>query len=123
MSQLGGDFVFGPGAPRVGLDFCYCLGLTNVLGPTCTFASRMQHTEDREWLDNDGLKLPDIFESDIEISELIQHLGIATCPSSPSRTLTALSGNERSQRNCSELPPDELVLVPSQLDNLRSTPP
>jgi len=78
MTQLGGDFVLGP-------------------GPICTFAARMQHAEDH-----------------VEASELTQHLGIAACPSSPSLTLPTLSINERSRRNCSELLPDELVIVPSQ---------
>lgn len=30
-------------------------GLTDTLGPACTFASRMQHAEDRECLSNGGL--------------------------------------------------------------------
>jgi len=81
MTQLGGDFVFGP-------------------GPVCTFASRMQHTEDH-----------------VEVSELTQHLGIATRPPSPSLTLPTLSVSERSRLDCSELLPDELVLVPSQLES------
>ncbi|KAF9783925.1 hypothetical protein BJ322DRAFT_1007767 [Thelephora terrestris] len=86
MTQLGGDFVFGP-------------------GPICTFAWQMQHTEDH-----------------IEVSELIKHLGIKTRPSSPSRALTTLSTSERSQRNCSQLLPDELVVVPSQLVDPKPTP-
>lgn len=60
--------------------------------------------------------------SDIEVSELTQHLGIAARPPSPSRTLSALSGNERSRRDCSQLLPDELVVVPSQMDSPVSTP-
>lgn len=67
-------------------------------GPKCTFASRMRHTEDH-----------------IEVSELIQHLGIEARPPSPARTMTALSVDERSRRDCSQLLPDELVVVPSQL--------
>jgi hypothetical protein len=53
MTQLGGDFVFGPGAL---LAECLIIRLepTCMPGPTCTFASRMQHTEDRECLGNDG---------------------------------------------------------------------
>lgn len=55
MTQLGGDFIFGPGALRAEYYFNH-LELTDTLGPVCTFASRMQHAEDREHLGNDGLK-------------------------------------------------------------------
>ena len=55
MTQLGGDFVFGPGTLHTEHRLS-CSGLTNILGPICTFASRMQHAEDREYLGNDGLK-------------------------------------------------------------------
>jgi len=82
MTQLGGDFIFGP-------------------GPTCTFASRRQHMEDH-----------------VEVSELAQHLGIAARPPSPSVLLTNLTVGERSQRDCSGLLPDELVVVPSQKESL-----
>lgn len=59
---------------------------------------------------------------DIEVSELIQHLGITARPTSFSQTLTTLAVSERSRRNCAELLPDELVVVPSQLNNLRPAP-
>ncbi|KAF9649459.1 hypothetical protein BDM02DRAFT_3142497 [Thelephora ganbajun] len=81
MTQLGGDFVFGP-------------------GPICTFASRMQHAEDH-----------------VEVSELTQHLGISARPPSLSQMLAILPVSEQSRRNCSELLPDELVVVPSQLED------
>lgn len=55
MTQLGGDFVFGPGTLRA--EYCFShLELTGELGPICTFASRMQHAEDREHLGNDRSK-------------------------------------------------------------------
>lgn len=59
---------------------------------------------------------------DIEVSELIEHLGITARPISLSQTLTALTVSERSRRDCAELLPDELVVVPSQLDGLGSMP-
>lgn len=59
---------------------------------------------------------------DIEVSELIQHLGITAHPRSLSQTLTALTVSDRSRRDCAELLPDELVVVPSQLDDLKFTP-
>ena len=52
MTQLGGDFVFGPGALRAEY-FPSHSELTGELGPICTFASRMQHAEDREHLGSD----------------------------------------------------------------------
>ena len=55
MTQLGGDFVFGPGALHVEY-FLGCSVPMDVLGPICTFASRMQHAEDRECLGDDGLR-------------------------------------------------------------------
>ena len=123
MTQLGGDFVFGPGAFRV--EHCFShLGLTDTLGLKCTFASRMQHAEDREHPGNDGLKTSlTPLCADVEVSELAQHLGITALPPSPSLMPTTPPIGERSKRDCSELFPDELVVVPSQLEDHRCTPP
>lgn len=61
--------------------------------------------------------------SDVEVTELSQHLGIAARPPSPSSMLKALPIGERSKRDCSELFPDELVIVPSQLEDGGCTSP
>ena len=95
--------------------------LTDVLGPICTFASRMQHMEDREDIGSDGRKTSDSNSCpDVEVSELAQHLGIATCPPSSSVMLTNLIVNERSQRDCAGLLPDQLVVIPPQKESISS---
>lgn len=122
MAQLGGDFILGPGALRA--EYCFShLGLTDLLGPICTFASRMQHAEDREYLGNDGRKISlTTLCPDVEVSELAHHLGITARPPSPSSLPKSLPVGGRSQRDCSDLLPDELVVVPSQLEHYRSSP-
>jgi len=44
IKQLGGDFIFGPGTLY---EDSRTLGLLVMIGNTCSFAHRMQHTEDR----------------------------------------------------------------------------
>jgi len=93
-----------------------------MIGPNCTFASRMQHAEDREHLGNGSLDTSLIpLHSDIEVSELVRHLGVTVRMPSPSPTLPI---GERSRRDCSGLLPDELVVVPSQVEDYgRTVPP
>lgn len=121
MTQLGGDFVFGPGALHAGYlfstwDSCAYQGqyVLSLRGCSTQRIVSILATMDQYPL------MP--LYLDIEVSELIQHLGITARPCSPSQTLTALTVSERSRRNCAELLPDELVIVPSQLEDLRSIP-
>lgn len=59
MTQLGGDFVLGPGALHAEY-FSIVFGPTCMAGPICTFASRMQHAEDREHPGNDDINPSDV---------------------------------------------------------------
>jgi len=47
IAQLGGDFIFGVGGYRVRTDLALRYRY-HPIGPQCSFAHRMRHTEDRK---------------------------------------------------------------------------
>lgn len=121
MTQLGGDFVFGPGALHSDYFFI-CLDPHGRQDRRVHLRRECSMRRTVSTLETVVQDLLTHFCSDIEVAELIQHLGITARPSSFSQTLTALAVNERSRRDCAELLPDELVVVPSQMNDLKSIP-
>jgi hypothetical protein len=74
-SQLGGDFIFGPGMHLYSLDRNKSLNLASKLGIACSYLSRMRHTEDRAFCvltELYDLFLLSVIIVDVEVAELMK---------------------------------------------------